>query len=96
MRTQGTDTRKCMSDGTWSGQDLKCKGEILQKIIYLTLFTSFFAHQIGISGILSWDRKSYPCYLKHAVTSALSFGCNGTHTHGRQVTSVLSQSDVSM
>ena len=50
MRTQGTDTRKCMSDGTWSGQDLKCKGEILQIMIHLTLFTSFFAHQIRISG----------------------------------------------
>ena len=23
-RTQGTDTRQCMNDGTWSGQDLRC------------------------------------------------------------------------
>ena len=59
-----------------------------------SLYLFSFANQLRISGILSWDGKYYPSYLKHAVTSALFICCNGTHTHGRQVTSVLSQSDV--
>ena len=37
---------------------------------------------------------SYPCYLTQAVTCGLFIGCIGTLTHGRQMTSTLSQSDV--
>ena len=51
-----------------------------------------FAHQIRISDILPWERKSY---LTHAISypgchvRATYIGCIGTHAHGRQVTSLL-------
>ena len=43
----------------------------------------FLTHQIRISEILPWDRKSY---LTHAILPRLSreatyIGCIGTHTH---------------
>ena len=48
------------------------------------------AHQIRISEILPWDRNSY---LTHVILPRLSrevgIGCIGTHTHGRQVNSLL-------
>ena len=54
------------------------------------------AHRIGTSEILPWVRKSY---LTHAIfpgchVRAKYIGCIGTHALGRQVTSLLCQSDV--
>ena len=43
-----------------------------------------------ISDILSWDRKSYPCYLTQVGTWGLNNGCTGIHAHGC-MTSMFSQ-----
>ena len=51
------------------------------------------AQRMRISEILTCFRNSY---LSQAVTRGLIIGCIGTHAHGRQVTSVFSQSDVIM
>ena len=40
--------------------------------------------------------SSYPCYLTQAVMRGMPIGSIGTCAHGRQVTTVFSQSDVIM
>ena len=49
------------------------------------------AHQIRVSDILYWDRKSYLAHVT-CILHGLSredIGCIGTHVHGRQVASLL-------
>ena len=50
--------------------------------------------QISLSGV--HKLLSYLCDFTQAVTKGLFIGCIGTHEHGRQVTSIFSQSDVIM
>ena len=67
-----------------SGKGLSMSGCFICSVL-LSKDTEF------LSGILAWVRNSH---LTNSVTCGLFIGCIGTHTDGRQVTSMFSQSDV--
>ena len=60
------------------------------------MYSYILAHLIRIPEILPWDRKSYLTLLSYpgCHVRATYIGCIGTPAYGRQVTSLLCQSDV--